>query len=199
MRLLGLVPVAIGASARPRPAPDLLITGDGRHLAVVGPDGTPQILRDRAGDYVRSLLAEASGSTATRTCWRSAVQRLLAATRASRSSAQGRPNWRLLATRSAYRIDWASDHRACADADIVVSDRRLPRGCKPRWLKLDPEALARTGGLAIYLGSHPRVDSVAERVGAHPGRRPGLEPVRAQIPRRISPASRPWIWTRRGS
>src|SRR4051812_12905502 len=61
IRLLGAIPVVLGAiGAALAPAPDLLITGDGRHLAVVE-HGTPYILRDRAGDYVRSLLAEASG------------------------------------------------------------------------------------------------------------------------------------------
>jgi len=57
---------------------------------------------------------------------------------------------------------------ACSSADIAVSDRRLPRGCNPRWLKLDREALGRTGGVAIYLGDKPRVDTVADRTGAHP-------------------------------
>ena len=81
---------------------------------------------------------------------------------------KGPREWRLLATRSAMRIDWATIAAACAEADIVVSDRRLPRGCQPRWLKLDRAALARSGGLAIYLGKRSRVDSVADRVGAHP-------------------------------
>jgi competence protein ComEC len=76
--------------------------------------------------------------------------------------------WRVLATRSDYPIDWKTLTTACADADIAVSDRRLPRGCTPRWLKLDAPALRRTGGLAIYLGKRPRVDSVADRVGRHP-------------------------------
>jgi competence protein ComEC len=74
----------------------------------------------------------------------------------------------LLATRSKYLIDWPVFTRACAEADIVVSDRRLPRGCSPRWLKLDRPLLAQTGGVAIYLGDRPRLDSVAERIGAHP-------------------------------
>jgi competence protein ComEC len=73
-----------------------------------------------------------------------------------------------LATRSAYRIDWDPFIAACREADIVVSDRRLPRGCSPRWLKLDPQSLSRTGGLAIYLGKEPYVDSVADHVGKHP-------------------------------
>ena len=59
--------------------------------------------------------------------------------------------------------------RACAEADIVVADRRLPRACTPRWLQA-PTALflRRTGGLAITLGDRPRVATVAERVGRHP-------------------------------
>jgi competence protein ComEC len=168
LRLLGLAPIAVGAiGAAAAPAPDLLITGDGRHLAVVQ-DGVPLILRDRAGDYVRSLLAEASGfdgdpdildGQPTSDCSRDACVAVLR---------KGTAEWRLLATRSATRIEWEAITRACAAADIVVADRRLPRGCRPRWLKLDPEALGRTGGLAIYLGSNPWVDNVAERVGAHP-------------------------------
>jgi competence protein ComEC len=81
---------------------------------------------------------------------------------------KGGSRWRLLATRSAYRIDWDSFTGACAEADIVVSDRRLPRDCAARWLRLDPQVLSRTGGLAIYLSSEPRVDTVADRVGRHP-------------------------------
>jgi competence protein ComEC len=169
LRLLGIAPFAAGAlGAWMTPTPDLLVTGDGRHLAVVDRDGTPLILRDPAGDYVRSLLAEASGYDADpgdlgsrpySDCSRDSCVALL-----SKDSAE----WRLLATRSAYRIDWVTITTGCAQADIVVSDRRLPRGCQPRWLKLDRSALARTGGLAIYLGSNPRVDTVAERVGRHP-------------------------------
>ena len=37
-----------------------LLSGDGKHLALIDARGTPLLLRDRAGDYVRDLLAEAS-------------------------------------------------------------------------------------------------------------------------------------------
>jgi competence protein ComEC len=176
-RLLGLAPFAIGAVAAAAAAsPDILVTGDGRHLAVVSSDGTPLILRDRAGDYVRSLLAEASGfdgdpgdlgSRPFSECSYDACVALID---------KGETRWRLLATRSAYQIDWNTLTQACAKADIVVSDRRLPRGCVPHWLKLDPQMLRRTGGMAIYLGSNPRVDSVADRVGAHPWAQTGVTP-----------------------
>ncbi len=173
-RLFGFVPVAIGAiGAATAPVADLLITGDGRHLAVVD-HGVPYILRDHSGDYVRSLLAEASAydgdpevldDDLASDCSRDACVALLR---------HGTAEWQLLATRSAYRIRWSVMTDACASADIVVSDRRLPKGCQPRWLKLDSQELAQTGGVAIYLGPHPRVDSVAERVGAHPWASVGL-------------------------
>ena len=168
VRLLGAFPVLVGAAgAAFAPAPDLLITGDGMHVAVVD-GGTPFILRDRAGDYVRSLIAEASGydgdpenldSRPFSACSRDSCVALLR---------HGTAEWRLLATRSATQIDWAALTDACRDADIVVSDRRLPRGCTSRWLKLDSAALRQTGGLAVYLGNEPWVDSVANRIGDHP-------------------------------
>src|SRR3546814_12229546 len=56
---------------------------------------------------------------------------------------------RLLATRSSVFIDRRRLEPACADADIVVSDRRLTYWCAPRCLKADRTLLQRTGGLAI--------------------------------------------------
>ena len=165
VRLLGLALFAIGAAgAAVAPFPDLLVTGDGTHLAVVE-NGTPLILRDRAGDYVRSLFAEASGYDGD--------PDLLEVQPSSDCShdacvARLHNGWRLLATRSKYRISWKPITDACAAADVVVSDRRLPRGCIPRWLKLDVPTLRRTGGVAIYLDKNPRIDTVAERVGEHP-------------------------------
>ena len=168
-RLLGLAPFLVGAAAAgASTTPDLLITGDGRHLAVIGSDGTPLILRDRAGDYVRSLLAEASGFDGDPDILESRPFSNCSKDACIADIGKGSTHWRLLALRSAYRLDWDSLTSACARSDIVVSDRRLPRGCTPRWLKLDSATLARTGGLAIHLGDNPRIDSVADSVGAHP-------------------------------
>ncbi|HEY9284512.1 MAG TPA: hypothetical protein VIP46_13730, partial [Pyrinomonadaceae bacterium] len=64
-------------------------------------------------------------------------------------------------------MDFEPLKHACAQADIVVSDRRLPRTCVPRWLKADRAFLAGTGGLAITLGERPRVVTVRDRVGSH--------------------------------
>ena len=168
-RRLSLVPVAAGALwAVSTPPPDLIVTGDGRHLALRGPNGEMAILRGRAGDYVRSMLGETSGSEAEMPD--------IDALPGARCNAdlcmveigkEGRL-WRVLATRSRHLVDIAPLSRACADADIVVSDRRLPRTCRPRWLKADRQLLARTGGLSVTLGPSPRIASVAERVGRHP-------------------------------
>jgi len=149
------------------PSPDLLVTGDGKHLAVVE-NGVPVILRDRAGDYVRSLLAEASGFDGDPAPLASEPYSACSPDACVARLRRGESEWRLLATRSANLIDWQTTIDACADADIVVSDRRLPRGCSPRWIKLDASALRQTGGAAIYLQETPRIETVADEVGSHP-------------------------------
>ena len=169
VRRWGLVPFAAGAlGAAMAPVPDLLVTGDGQHLALVRDDGVPVLLRSRSGDFVRDLMSEASAYDGDPLPLDE--QRFA---RCSRDACvadivEGGTAWRLLAIRSRNRIDWVALTRACADADIVVADRRLPRGCNPRWLKLDREALERTGGMAVYLGAHPSVATVASRIAAHP-------------------------------
>jgi competence protein ComEC len=164
-----LVPLAIGAVwALATPSPDLIVTGDGRHLALRTADGGVALLRGRAGDYIRDLLTEASGSEAD-------LRKIdeLDNARCNRDTCvaevgKGGRVWRLLATRSRRFVDIRTLNRACAAADIVVSERTLPRTCRPRWLKADRALLRRTGGLAITLGEAPEVATVAERVGRHP-------------------------------
>lgn len=169
IRVLGLLPFAVGAlAAALAPIPTLLVTGDGQHLALVRNDGLPVLLRSRSGDFVRDLMSEASafdGDPANLEDQRFA--------RCSRDACiadivEGARAWRLLAIRSRHYLDWRTLTRACADADIVVADRRLPRACNPRWLKLDRPALERSGGMAIHLGIEPRVETVSERLAAHP-------------------------------
>ncbi len=169
IRRWGLVPFAIGAlGAAVAPVPNLLVTGDGRHLALVRDDGVPVLLRSRSGDFMRDLMSEASAYDGEPLPLEE--QRFA---RCSRDACiadivKGKSAWRLLAIRSRNSIDWAELTRACATADIVVADRWLPKGCSPRWLKLDRKALEQTGGVAIYLGGEPRVESVSGRIGAHP-------------------------------
>jgi competence protein ComEC len=167
-RMCGLIPIAAGAIwAVATPPPDLLVTGDGRHLALRSPDGGMAILRDRAGDYVRDMLGESAGldgelgalmDLPSAACSDDLCTALI--------QREGR-TWRLLATRSSRLVPWRDMIRSCAQADVVVSDRRLPPGCRPRWLKADRALLSRTGGLAIRFSDPPQVESVADRVGRH--------------------------------
>ena len=154
VRRLGVAPLMIGAAwALLTPAPDLLITGDGKHLAVRTPDGALHLLRPLAKDYVRQQLGEGAGVQATALdlddlpgarCTRDVC--LAALTRGGRT-------WHLLATRSPYMLDLDQFKQACAWADIAVSDRRLPQTCTPRWLKLDAPTLRQTGGIAVVLAA----------------------------------------------
>lgn len=166
--LLLLAGSALALAARP---PDLLITGDGRHMAVRGADGDWRLLRERTGDFVRDALAERGGTLApmapfdTQRSARCSRDACVIALRA------GGRNWIVAATRSSYRLPWRDLTAFCARSDIVASDRTLPKGCTPRWLKADRRYLAASGGLAISL-SPPRIDRVNDSRRRHPWLRP---------------------------
>lgn len=178
-----LMAVAVTFAASP---PDILVTGDGRHVAVRTEKGMA-ILRDRAGDYVRDVLSESAGydgelaAIADLPEARCSVD--LCAVRLK--DGKGR-NWRLLFTRSDVLIARHDFVRDCATADIVVSDRGLPRWCRPRWMKIDRRLLARTGGLSIGL-DQGEVRTVHQPGDAHPWiSRPRPRPKEGQ-PRRATP------------
>lgn len=176
VRWLGLAPFAVGAIwAWATPPPDLLVTGDGRHVAIRTAYGELALLRDRAGDYVRSTLGEnggvlsEAGAISDLPGARCSVDLCILTRRA-----RGR-DWRIMATRSAYLVPIAELVRECRRADIVISERRLPRTCTPRWLKLDRDTLRQTGGITVSLQSG-RVSTVNR-----PGERhPWLDPPRPQ-------------------
>jgi competence protein ComEC len=178
VRLAGLVPLALGMTwALLTPAPDLLVTGDGRHLAIRTAEGGMALLRDRAGDYTRSMLGENSGAD-------DEALELLAEQPDARCSKDlclidaraGARRWRVAATRSGYMVPWREMIAVCAASDIVVSERLLPPGCAPRWLKLDRETLARTGGVALTFAGERLV---TVRTG---GRHPWIDPLVVQPP-----------------
>lgn len=171
-RGLGFVPITLGSLwTWFTPPPDLLVTGDGRHIAVRTPRGSIAMLRDRAGDYTQAMLAEIGGFDedpvllSEQPDARCSRDLCLAAIEA------GGRRWTVLATRSAYPVPIADLISACRTADIVVSDRRLPRRCTPRWLKLDRPVLARTGGISIALASG-RIETVQQPGDMHPWRTP---------------------------
>lgn len=185
MRLAGLISVVAGAVwAVATPMPDLLVTGDGRHLALRMAGGEIALLRDRAGDYVRDMMAENGGVDAELPA--------LAEQRDTRCSPdlclinveRGGRRWRIAATRSGHLVPWREMLAVCRSVDIVVSDRRLPPGCQPKWLKLDRAMLARTGGVAITLGVRPQVRTVRQAGARHPWiEAERVMPVRSAAPR----------------
>lgn len=164
----GLIPVAMGVvMTLMTSSPDILVTDDGRHVAVRTASGGMALLRERAGDYVREMLAESAGHDGEM----EAIARLpearcsmdLCAVALKR---KGR-TWNLLVSRTDALVPKAMLARDCAQADIVIADRRLPSWCRPRWLKVDRALLKRTGGLTIDL--HSQVIRFGRTPGdAHP-------------------------------
>lgn len=175
VRRLGLIPLAIGVVwALATPPPDLLVTGDGRHVALRTTAGAA-ILRDRSGDYTKAMLSENSGFDSDEEPLAIAD---LAHAQCSRDACivdhrAGGRTWRIMATRSGYLIPIADLVAACRTADIVISERWLPKSCQPRWLRLDSNVLRRSGGLAISLKSG-HITSVTTPGDHHPWRDPPL-------------------------
>jgi competence protein ComEC len=167
-RLWGLAPVALGtALLLLTPTPDLLIAGDGRNVGIAAPDGRLLLLHDSKSEFTRDNFRELAGIKAEPVPlaeWSGAdCNADLCALTLHRA---GR-DWRLLMSRSRYLIDASALTAACARADIVVSDRWLPRTCAPKQLKADGRMLARTGGLSVVLAEPPRIATVASGQGTH--------------------------------
>ncbi len=169
LRRFGLLPVAAGAAwALSTPIPDLIVTGDGRHFVLRTDSGELALLRPKAGDYVRDTLAELAASEPDYLELERLPTAACSADLCAANVVRGGRLWRILATRSPHFVRWDRMVEACAGADIVISERWLPRACLPRWLKIDRGLLRRTGGLSITLGERPVVATVAEQVGSHP-------------------------------
>ena len=170
-RLWGLFPLAIGVMiallARP---PDLLVTGDGRHLAVRSDGGTVHLLRPRSGDYIRGMLAERLGTLDPLGDLDGAQGAKCGRDLCVMTIVSGGRRWRIAATRSDYLLPWKPFIKTCTSVDIIVSNRRLPPACHARWITADRIMLAKTGGLAIALGNQS-ITTVFLNRDDHPWRR----------------------------
>lgn len=166
-RLFGFAP-CLGAVVLllSTPAPDVLISRDGRHVGIAGETGRLLVLRDSDSSYARDNLLEMAavdGDPLPLAQWPgarcSADFCVLTLDRGGRA-------WTLLMGRSGNHISERALAAACDQADIVVADRWLPRSCRPRWLKADRNFLEKNGGLAFYLDS-ARIETVGESQGEH--------------------------------
>lgn len=170
MRLYALIPLAIAfAFLIKTPSPDILITGDGRHLAVKNRVEKGNkiydemlIMRTRSGDYIRELLNENAGfdgPAADIRNWPDAQCSPDICILSMNKSNGGEP-WTILATKSSYFVPRLELAAACKRVDIAVSDRYLPYSCQPKRLKIDRNFQQESGGVAIYLESN-RIRNVA--------------------------------------
>jgi competence protein ComEC len=167
-RLWGLAPVAVGtALLLLTPTPDLLIAGDGRNVGIAAPDGRLLLLHDSKSEFTRDNFRELAGIKAEPVPLADWPDADCNADLCALTLHRAGRDWRLLMSRSRYLIDAPALAAACARADIVVSDRWLPRTCVPRRLKADGRMLAATGGLSVVLGEPLRLTTVASGQGEH--------------------------------
>ena len=158
------------------PPPDLLVSSDGRHAAVRLADGRLAFLRNRTGDFLRDMWGDAL-ATEGEARFAELPGMACSADACIANIDRGGRRWRLLATTSRDYIDRGIFEPACAAADIVIADRRMPRWCRPRWLSFDRRTLGESGAVAVWLGP-PRVEAANGGIGDHPWR-PGQTQFRA--------------------
>lgn len=167
VRLAGALPVVLGVAlmlgAR---APDLLVSGDGRHVGIVGEGERLLVLREGRSDFARDNLLELAGMDGEPVVLDRWPGARCSADFCAVPLVRGERTWQVLIGRSRARLDELQLAAACERADIVIADRWLPRSCRPRWLKADRRMMAQTGGLAIDL-ARPGYTTVAASQGEH--------------------------------
>ncbi len=178
-RLWGLLPVTMAMfSLLTLRAPDLLISADGHHLGITlqgqsegrGASGDDEgrllVLHPSRSDFTRENLLEAAGMRGEPVAldtWQAAdCNDDFCAIVLHR---RGR-RWDLLVSRSRNYPAERDLAAACQRSDIVISERWLPRSCKPRWLKIDKRFLQRQGGVLLWL-DQPHMETVAQSQGHH--------------------------------
>jgi len=124
------------------------------------------MLRTRSGDFIRGIILEnagVDGEAESIDRWQNALCNRDSCTISIESAGR---NWTILATRSSYYMSALALSAACRRADVVISERRLPSSCQPRWIKADKSTLKRTGGMTIDL-EQQRVSTVRQWSGEH--------------------------------
>lgn len=155
-RLYGMVPIAVGiAMAVLASGPEVMVDGEGRHVALRGPGGSVYLLRP-APSFRRDTILQIMGADPLREP--QAIRPLTSHPQArcnddfcSVTASEGAAATRILIARTRAMAHGAALTRACRDHDIVIAQRALPADCTPRWLRLGGSELSRHGGVAINL------------------------------------------------
>lgn len=145
-RFAGLPVVAIGLLLGPPPAPDLLMSDDGRVLGLRDERGVVHVASTRTDRFVADTWARRSGQEAARRWLASADEEA-----AGLGCRTGLCRWR----KGPWRIALVSDDRrlaeACANADIVLSTVDAQGRCRGPRLVIDRRDAWREGAQALWL------------------------------------------------
>ena len=148
------------------PTPDILISGDGRHVGITHTGDRLLVLRDSRSDYARDNLLELAGMDGEPVPIREWPGAQCSRDFCSITIERGGRDWHVLMGYSRERIEERALSAACERSDIVIAGRYLPRSCRPRWLKADRSLLDQSGGLSINLASGT-IQRVADSQGEH--------------------------------
>ncbi len=170
-RLAGFAPVVIAAGlVVMTPIPDLLVASDGRQvgITITTTDGTHRLLslRDSRSTYTRDNLMELAGVGAAPVPLAQWPGARCSSAFCTITINRGGRDWAILLGRGRAQVEERALAAACAEVDIVIAERFLPRSCRPRWLKADRRMLDRSGGLSINLAAK-RITAVADNQGTH--------------------------------
>jgi competence protein ComEC len=145
-RLAGLPVVVIGLLLGPPPAPDLLMSDDGRVLGLRDDKGVVHVASSRTDRFVADAWARRSGQEGAKRWLASADEEA-----AGLGCRTGLCRWR----KGPWRIALVSDDRrlaeACANADIVLSTVDAQGRCRGPRLVIDRRDAWREGAQALWL------------------------------------------------
>ncbi len=145
-RLAGLPAVAIGLLLAPPPAPDLLMSDDGRVLGLRDDKGVVHVASSRTDRFVADTWARRSGQEGAKRWLASADEEA-----AGLGCRTGLCRWR----KGPWRIALVSDERrlaeACGNADIVLSTVDAQSRCRGPRLVIDRRNAWREGAQALWL------------------------------------------------
>ncbi len=144
MRWLGLVPVLLGVCVIPFcTRADVLVSDDGRLMAVRGDDGRLWMSQARAAKFVREAWAEREGGDTDYRYWRDDGAPV-ACDRAACIYRRGGVLVSFITDKTAITAD-------CGVADVVISAGKIPRdACPAPRLLIDAMDLRQNGATALY-------------------------------------------------